>query len=142
MSLDSAHSMEISDAFRAASKYSEDTFMHVMRVASIVARNRMIPADLMNDCLALAIMHDILEETDFKPAGLPENFRKALELLTKPDDVTYEDYCKNIKDQLFTLYGQCAYWVKLADMKDYLTMTDTLTDKLKEKYLSGLRYLL
>lgn len=47
---------------------------------------------------------------------------------------------ENIKENYVT-YPE-AYWVKLADMKDHLSLTDTLTDKLKEKYLSGMRYLL
>ena len=34
------------------------------------------------------------------------------------------------------------YWVKIADMKDHLAQTDTLTDKLKEKYIEALPYLL
>ena len=34
------------------------------------------------------------------------------------------------------------YWVKIADMRDHLEQTDTLTDKLKEKYLAALPYLL
>jgi hypothetical protein len=32
--------------------------------------------------------------------------------------------------------------VKLADMKDHLMLKETLTDKLKEKYLTGLAELL
>ena len=49
---------------------------------------------------------------------------------------TYEEYIAKIPK------GSIAYWVKLADMKDHLTLTDTLTEKLKEKYLRGLAILL
>ena len=142
MSLDFSNPVRIVDAIRYASNYSDKTFSHVMRVAAIVAENRIIPVDLMDDCISLAIMHDLLEDTDCKPSDLPENFGRALNLLTKQDGVSYEDYCKNIKDACISNYGRCAYWVKLADIKDHLSLTDTLTDKLKEKYLNGLRYLL
>lgn len=143
MSLDNSRPMKIQYALQdASSNYSDKTFNHAMRLAAIVAENQMIPDDLMDDCISLAIMHDLLEDTDYSQVGLPENFGRALDLLTKPDAVSYEDYCKNIKNRCDTNYGKCAYWVKLADIKDHLSLTDTLTDKLKEKYLNGLRYLL
>ena len=52
----------------------------------------------------------------------------------------YIEYIKRIKKWADT--RQEAYWVKLADMKDHLAQTETLTDKLKEKYLAALPYLL
>lgn len=134
--------VKISDALRIAKKhYSQDKLDHVLRVATYVAENRFIPYDLIDECVALALMHDLLEDTEFNPRYLPDNFRSALLLLTKPSDISYDEYCKRFKKD-FTDPYLCAYWVKLADMKDHLSLTDTLTDKLKEKYLSGLRYLL
>ena len=50
------------------------------------------------------------------------------------------EYIKNIKENM-VLYPE-VYWVKIADMKDHLAQTDTLTDKLKEKYIEALPYLL
>ena len=70
-------------------------------------------------------------------SSLPDNFQNALLLLTKPDDLSYDEYCQRFKKYNTNDY-LCAYWVKLADIKDHLS----LTDRLKEKYLSGLRYLL
>ena len=52
----------------------------------------------------------------------------------------YIKYIKKIRDYSDTKPE--AYWVKMADMKDHLSQTDTLTDKLKEKYLTALPYLL
>lgn len=37
---------------------------------------------------------------------------------------------------------QAVYWVKIADMKDHLSQKETLTERLKEKYLEGLVILL
>lgn len=142
MSLDK-EPMKVSTALKIANQYyPQDKLEHALRVATYVAENEMIPCDYADECIALAIMHDLLEDTNYNPIGLPENFAKALKILTKSKDISYDDYCKNIKDVCRTNYRMCAYWVKLADMKDHLSLTDTLTDKLKEKYLSGLRYLL
>lgn len=135
--------VKISDAIRIAKKYyDDDTFNHAMRVAGYVAENRTIPPGYRDECVCLAVMHDLLEDTECNIAGLPENFYKALNLLTKKDDISYDDYCKMIRDTGYTNWRMCVYWVKLADIKDHLNLIDTLTDKLKEKYLSGLRYLL
>jgi len=64
----------------------------------------------------------------------------SLEILTKDAESTYEEYIKHIKDDY--PYHPEAYWVKLADIKDHLCQTETLTDKLKEKYIAVMPYLL
>lgn len=135
--------IRISYATRVAKEYyDENTYNHAMRVAAYVADNETILPEYRDECICLAIMHDLLEDTDYNPASLPEYFGKALRLLSKPKDMSYDDYCKNIHNTEYINWKMCAYWVKLADIKDHLNLTDTLTDKLKEKYLSGLRYLL
>ena len=142
MSLDN-EPMKVSVALRIAKQYyPQDKLEHALRVATYVAENEMIPSEYTDECVALAIMHDLLEDTNYNPKGLPENFTNALKILTKAKEVSYDDYCKSIKSVCHINYRKCAYWVKLADMKDHLSLTDTLTDRLKEKYLRGLRYLL
>ena len=131
-------------ALRMAKEYYKpETYVHALRVMQYVADNETIPYEYQEDCLALAVMHDLLEDTDY-PGGceLGENFSNALDLLTKPKDKAYIEYIKDIKDTRHTNWRMCAWWVKLADMKDHLAQTDTLTDKLKEKYLAALPYLL
>ena len=126
--------------------YSQDTFQHVCRVAEYVTSNKAIPPELKERCYLVALMHDILEDTNFDI----EDFRKyeyvryhsevmteaILQLTHNKKTETYEEYIAKIPK------GSIAYWVKLADMKDHLTLTDTLTEKLKEKYLRGLAILL
>ena len=85
-------------------------------------------------------MHDLKEDTDWSGGGLSKHFNDCLDWLTKPKDMDYIEYIKRIKKWADT--RQEAYWVKLADMKDHLAQTETLTDKLKEKYLAALPYLL
>lgn len=142
MSLD-REPMKVSEALRLAKHYyTEEGYNHAMRVAGYVAEMKMISYNYQDECVALAIMHDLVEDTEYKPIQLPEYFKKALELLTKPEGISYNEYCKLLKESTTTTYGQCAYYVKLADMKDHLSQKETLTDRLKEKYLEGLAELL
>ena len=135
--------IKVFTALRFAKEYyTEEGYNHAMRVAGYVAEMRMIPYNYQDECVALAIMHDLVEDTEYKPTQLPEYFGKALKLLTKEKDQSYKEYCKTLKESTTLTYGQCAYYVKLADIKDHLSQKETLTDKLKEKYLEGLAELL
>ena len=135
--------MTISVALNLARRYyDEKTYAHALRVAGYVVDNKAIPADFRDECVCLAIMHDLLEDTDYKPCDIPENFKIALEFLTKPKEMPYKEYCQNLQCDRGTGPRICAYFVKLADMKDHLNLKDTLTDKLKNKYLEGLAELL
>ena len=127
--------------------YTEETYKHVRRVAKYVQENNMIPSNIQNDCIVLAYLHDLLEDTDFRKSkeytDMPEYTKTALDLLTHDkDNISYDGYCRKIKESTGSITGKCAWYVKIADMKDHLSKTDTLTDALKEKYINGLRYLL
>lgn len=142
MSLDK-EPVKTSFALRIAKlHYPEDKYNHAIRVMQYVADNEMIPYEYKEECVALAIMHDLIEDTKYTGSGLPEYFYEALKLITKPKEQDYIEYIKKIKDTGYTNWRMCAYWVKLADMKDHLAQTETLTDKLKEKYLKALPFLL
>ncbi len=138
----------IEDAIRVARKYyDDDTYYHAMRVAGYVTNNNLIPKDKMEVCVALAIMHDLIEDTDFNYFRDTDQeiyntyIEKCLEILTRDqENSSYEDYLNNIKKN-YNSYPE-AYWVKMDDIKDHLCQTETLTDKLKEKYLKALPYLL
>lgn len=88
-------------------------------------------------------MHDLIEDTKYSSGGFGAEysyFEECLNLLTRPKDMDYLKYIKKIRD--FSNIRPEAYWVKMADMKDHLSQTETLTDNLKEKYLKALPYLL
>lgn len=134
-----------SDTLKIAEKYyNEETFNHAIRVTVNVANNNIIPADKLDNCVILALMHDLLEDTDFNLddyySSFSSHIKSCLKLLTKNQEDTYEQYLDNIKEN-YTIYPE-TYWVKLADIKDHLLRTDTLTDELKEKYLKALPCLL
>lgn len=132
----------IGHAFRMAAKYyDEKTLNHALRVAIYVSRNELIPDEDMCDCIALALMHDLLENTEYEIDNKSsERFNRCLQLLTKDDSEDYIEYIKRIHDNANQY--RPAYWVKIADMKDHLMLKETLTDKLKAKYLGALPYLL
>lgn len=143
MSLDKER-ISVADALQIAEEYyPKNKFNHAIRVMMNIANNSLIEAEYRDDCIILAIMHDLIEDTKYTGDKMSDNMYKALKLLTKPQDVLYVDYIKNIKTAAtHTKWGLCAWWVKIADIKDHLTQTDTLTEALKEKYLSALPYLL
>lgn len=138
----------ITDAIKVAHKYyDEKTFHHAMRVAGYVVNDNLIPKDKMEKCVALAIMHDLQEDTKFDYLMNNQDIiydpyiKRCLDFLTRDkENISYEDYLMNIKSN-YNSYPE-AYWVKLADMKVHLCETNTLTDKLKEKYIKALPYLL
>lgn len=146
--LDGEKSFSITEAFQYAHFfYDEETYQHAMRVAGYVSENYSIPSFHKADCVCLAIMHDLIEDTDFDIDCISDNhknFKKALLLLTKNNNEKYEEYCKRILPTVDKkeAYQLCAYWVKLADIKDHLSLTETLTEKRKEKYIKGLAILL
>ena len=129
-------------ALRMAKMYYEpDTYDHALRVAAYVADNEIIPDNKMDICISLAIMHDLIEDTRYEEfESIPEELENGLSIITKDHDTNYNDYIKYIVKNK-NEYPE-AYWVKMADMKDHLAQTETLTDKLKEKYLTALPYLL
>ena len=133
---------------------SNEIFEHSMQVA-IYAESicNSIDYDKKEDVSVVAILHDILEDTlndDTKimirsilDSELSAVQYQALNLLIRAKDEPYVDYIKRIKTlSLSTKFGKIAYIVKMADMKDHLTRTETLTDELKEKYIKGLSHLI
>ena len=139
----------------AQAHLSPKGFAHSLKVAEYALElNEATGLRARRDLLFIvAILHDVLEDA-------PEEQREALRLAFQeslPDgcydaliglihdkaSMDYNTYCESIKRfAMRNENGELAYLVKLADMKDHLSRVETLTDKLKEKYLSGLRFLL
>ena len=134
----------IEQAMKFSLHYDEKTLAHAMRVAAYVADSPFIAEENQGFAIALAILHDLIEDTRVELVNIKfEELRQGLAYLTKRESESYVDYCFRIKQGLTEGWiGQCAYVVKLADMKDHLSLTETLTDKLKAKYLEGLAVLL
>ena len=77
MSLDKNY-VVLGDALKIARQYYDDkTFEHAVHVMNFVSANAAIPDSLKNDCRCLAIMHALLEDTDYDPSGLPKKFQES-----------------------------------------------------------------
>lgn len=148
--------MEVSSTRFALEYYSEVKYAHCKRVVNFINPNApyyiqgllcldedKTTKSIKEDLIDVAWLHDIYEDTSC-PHLFQGDIEQALKLLTHnklADDYCY--YLSKIKSAAKNSYaGQLAYWVKIADMKDHLDQTQTLTDKLKEKYLGGLAVLL
>lgn len=120
--------------------YSKKEFDHALRVANL-AVFMALNADMDTiKAFSIGLCHDLLEDTDCSIADLIKLIGEVdcarVKLLTKNKDVEYKKYIENI----FLSGDEYVILVKRADMKDHLMLTDTLTDKLKEKYFPVLHY--
>ena len=138
--------LEFNNLLTYAAKYlPKEVYEHSLRVVLYVMCNNAIPEEVHDDCIVAAIAHDLIEDGNIGIGELPsvdDRIVGALDLLTKRKDEPYVNYIKEIKECNNTPDGQVAYWVKMADMKDHLAQKETLTDKLKAKYLEALPYLM
>ena len=129
-----------------AANYDDKTFQHCLRVADYTVDNVCLENDEEKEIgFIIAMCHDLLEDTNVTIAeisaacGYSEMFlNNVLGALTKKKEETYIGYIQRLKKNT----SKYPYVVKLADMKDHLNQTETLTDKLKEKYWEALPYLL
>lgn len=139
----------------AQAHLSSEGFAHSLKVAEYALELKAaIGHKAKRDSVFIVgILHDVLEDAPEEQRealklsfqeGLPEGCYDALVGLTHDKtSMDYDTYCQSIKSfAQRSENGEIAYLVKLADMKDHLSRVETLTDKLKEKYLSGLRFLL
>lgn len=131
----------IAYAMKMANRYyNKETLDHALRVALFVSSNNIIPKEIIDNCIALAIMHDLREDTDWRGDGFSDHFSRCIDLITRDkNNQTYEEYIRNISDYKGA-YPE-VYFVKLADIKDHLTQKDTLPDSLKERYIEALKIL-
>lgn len=97
------------------------------------------------DAKIVAVLHDILEDTDITKEdlfeyGFSKNIVYAIELLTKPKKQEYMTYIKNLSE------NSIARKVKLVDLKHNMDLTrlENITEKdLKrvEKYFKAYKFL-
>ena len=126
--------------------YDEKTFEHAKRVANKaeeITRFFNLSYETYYFIYQLGLAHDLYEDTDIKRnTWFDEKFEKNLSLLTREKDEDYNKYIEKIR--LMTKNNpdyMPAYIVKLADMYDHFIQTETLTEKLKEKYIAAIAYL-
>lgn len=122
--------------------YSKKKMAHALRVADYAFDKAIEYRFNEIQAYVIGLAHDLIEDTDCDQGELgdiigDEAFDAVLQL-TKADTETYEEYIEGIlkcKDKMVFL-------VKQADMKDHMAQIDTLSDKLKDKYMPVLHYFL
>lgn len=95
-------------------RYPKNVKDHVIRVAKLVSEY-----NNSTDYELVALLHDIIEDTDTSLDEIPVDIREDIDILTRRKEETYLDYIETIKE-----YGtKRAFIVKLCDLKDHNCIT-------------------
>lgn len=132
-------------AFILLEKKADKTkeFKHALRVADyayqMACERKLEDPDFVYVC---GLLHDLVEDCGATYEDISfvcpntvvyygHTLSRVIELVTKEKEESYDDYMTELLDSSCWI----AKIVKAADMKDHLMQVDTLTDKLKEKYI-------
>lgn len=120
--------------------YPKNKLKHAIRVAGFACADAQTRTNVDSlSAFIVGIAHDLLEDTECSHEELEQaigkNLISSVIILTKSDDITYEDYITEVKLSNDPL----AILVKKADIKDHLSQEETLTKKLIEKYLPHIK---
>ena len=116
--------------------YPKKKMAHALRVAEYAYKAaKDITLISPYDAYLVGLAHDLIEDTDCPQDKLQEilgtDLFSAVVILTKDDKDDYDEYIHSILDS----GDKLAILVKRADMKDHFMQTETLTEKLRDKYL-------
>lgn len=120
---------------------SREKFEHTVRVVNYTCE--ICDRDCVSEedytlSVVLAYLHDVIEDSDVTFDTIEDTFgdyvARCVDRLThRKDEKTYEEYIDEVLAS-----SRPVQIVKRADMKDHLCQKETLTPKLKEKYLGVL----
>lgn len=116
--------------------YPKKKMAHALRVADYAyeAAKEMSSVSPY-DAYIVGLAHDLIEDTDCPQDKLQEilgtDLFSAVVILTKDDKCSYDQYIHSV----LSSGDKLAILVKRADMKDHFMQTETLTEKLRDKYL-------
>ena len=106
-------------------RYPSDVRKHVKRVAKLAERYG-------NDYEIVAILHDILEDTETTEDELPVEYKEDVITLTRKNTETYFEYIKRVSKG-----SKRAITIKLLDIEDHLNNKATLKPSLEKRYLKA-----
>ena len=106
-------------------RYPPDIKAHSKRVAELASQYG-------NDYEMVALLHDILEDTETTIDELPDEYKEDIITLTHKDTETYFEYIERVSKG-----SKRAITVKLLDLEDHLDNKDTLKPSLKKRYLKA-----
>ena len=120
--------------------YPKNKLKHAIRVAGFACADAQTRTNVNSlSAFIVGIAHDLLEDTECSYEELEQaigkNLMSSVIILTKSNDITYEDYITEVKLSNDPL----AILVKKADIKDHFSQEETLTKKLIEKYLPHIK---
>lgn len=120
--------------------YPKNKLKHAIRVAGFACTDAQTRTNVDSlSAFIVGIAHDLLEDTECSHEELEraigEKLMSSVIILTKSDDITYEDYITEVKLSNDPL----AILVKKADIKDHFSQEETLTKKLIGKYLPHIK---
>lgn len=105
--------------------------IRVMQYAQQMAQARGWCESAQRHISNVALLHDLLEDTNCPEEELGSDLLFYINLLTHYRDIKfYDDYINKI-----FIFNSLAILVKQADMKDHFCQLDTITPELIEKYL-------
>ena len=129
----------------ATKYYSKKKLAHALRVANYAENNPLVSDYIQESLWIVGIFHDIIEDTECTEQALREvgifkdiEIEAIVELTHHKEDESYENYMIGLSQSS----NPYVLPVKRADMKDHLTLVNTLTDKLKHKYYPTVKYIL
>lgn len=111
-------------------RYPPDIKEHVNRVA-------MLATTYGNDYEIVALLHDILEDTETREDEIPEEYREDIVTLTRKDTETYFEYIERVSKG-----SKRAITIKLLDIEDHLNNKNTLKESLEKRYLKAKKILM
>ena len=106
-------------------RYPPDIKAHAKRVA-------VLASEYGNDYEMVALLHDILEDTDTTEDELPSEYKEDVITLTRKDTETYFEYIERVGKG-----SKRAITIKLLDIEDHLNNKDTLKASLEKRYLKA-----
>ena len=113
--------------------YDEATYDHAQRVADYVLESGLVPITMWEDCIKLALMHDLIEDTDATEEEIlkygSEEILEAVILLTKKKGYVMAEYVDAIKK------NPVAFAVKAADRLHNLNCAIVTDEEFKRKYI-------
>lgn len=116
--------------------YPKKKMAHALRVADYAYEAAKETSSISPyDAYIVGLAHDLIEDTDCPQDKLQEilgtDLFSAVVILTKDDKCNYDQYIHSV----LSSGDKLAILVKRADMKDHFMQTETLTEKLRDKYL-------
>lgn len=106
-------------------RYPPDIKAHAKRVGELAK-------EYGNDYEIVALLHDILEDTETTEDELPAEYREDILTLTRKKTETYFEYIERVSKG-----SKRAITIKLLDIEDHLNNKDTLKASLEKRYLKA-----